>query len=67
VDPTATVDPPPSTSSASSMRTMLDKVITVQAAHGQLLLDLLNEVATLWEDLKNDRGSTPSAPPFDES
>ena len=33
VDPTVVVDPPPSTSSAFSMRTMLDMVFTVQVAH----------------------------------
>ena len=37
VDPTAAVDPPPSTSGDSSLRSMLDTVMTVQAAHGQLL------------------------------
>ena len=34
VDPTAAVDPPPSSSSDLSLRTMLDTVMTVQAAHG---------------------------------
>ena len=34
VDPTAAVDPPPSTSSDSSIRNMLDTVMTVQATHG---------------------------------
>ena len=67
VDTTAVVDPPPSTSSSSSMRTMLDMVLTVHVAHGQLLLDLLNEVAALQTDLANARGSTPPAPPSDES
>ena len=47
VDPTSTVDPPLSTSSDSSLRSMLDTVLTIQAAHGQLLLDVLNEVAAL--------------------
>ena len=47
VDPTAAVDPPPSTSSYSSLRAMLDTVITVQATHGQLLLDVLNELHAL--------------------
>ena len=59
VDPTAVVNPTPSTSSASSIRTMLDTVLTVQAAHGQLLLDLLNEVAALLANLADARGSTP--------
>ena len=47
VDPTATVDPSLSTSSSSSMHTMLEMCLIVQAAHGQLLLDLLNEVTAL--------------------
>ena len=34
VDPIAVVDPPPSTSSTSSLRAMLDTVMTVQATHG---------------------------------
>ena len=37
VDPTTIVDPPPSTSGDSSLRSMLDTVMTIQAAHGQLL------------------------------
>ena len=47
VDPTATMDPPPSTSSDFSLRAMLDTIMTVQAAHGQLLLDMLNELHAL--------------------
>ena len=46
VDPTAVMDPPPFASSASSMCTMLDKVMTFQAMHVQLLLDLFNEWPT---------------------
>ena len=34
VDPAAAVDPPPSTSSDSSIRNMLDTVMTVQATYG---------------------------------
>ena len=67
VNATAAVYPPPSTSSSSSMHTMLDMVLTVQVAHGQLLLDLLNEVAALQAALADARGSTPPAPPSDES
>ena len=37
VDHTAAMDPPPSTLGDSSLRSMLDTVMTVQAAHGQLL------------------------------
>ena len=47
VDPTAAVDPPPSTSGDSSLRSMLDTIMTVQATHGQLLLDVLNELHAL--------------------
>ena len=67
VDPIATVDPPPSTSSDSSLCVMLDTVITVQAVHGQILLDVLNKLHALQVDLADVRGSTPPAPPFDES
>ena len=67
VDPTTAVDPPPSTSLTSSMRTMLDMVLTVKATHGQLLLDLLNGVAALRADLEDARGASPPAPPSDES
>ena len=44
VDPIAAVDPPPSSSSDSSIRSMLDTVMTIQAAHGQLLVDVLTEL-----------------------
>ena len=47
VDPTAAMDPPPSTSSDFSLRAMLDTIMTVQAAHEQLLLDMLNELHAL--------------------
>ena len=67
MDPTATVDRPPFTSSSSSMRTMLETCLTVQAAHGQILLDLLNEVVALRAYLTDARGASPSAPPSDES
>ena len=64
VDPIAIMDPAPSTSSASSMRTMLDTVLSVLAAHGQLLLDVLNEVLALQVNLAIARGSTPPAHPL---
>ena len=41
VDPTAAVDPSPSTSSDSSIRSMLDTIMTVQMAYGHLLVDVL--------------------------
>ena len=66
VDPTTAVDPPPSTSSDSSLHAMLDKILTVQAAHRQILLDVLNEVTSLRADLANARGSTSQASPSNE-
>ena len=47
VDPTAAVNPPPSSSSDSSIRSLLDIVMTVQVAHGQILLDVLTELQAL--------------------
>ena len=67
VDPTTTVDPPPSTSSDASLQSMLDIVMTVQAAHGQLWLDVLNDLHALQADLVDARGSSLHALPFDES
>ena len=61
------MDPPPSTSSDSSLRAMLDNILTIQVAHRQILLDVLNEVAVLRADLVHARGSAPQAPHSDES
>ena len=44
VDSTAAAAPPPFTSDNSSIRCMLDIIMTVQAAHGQLLVDVLMEL-----------------------
>ena len=44
VDPTDAVDPLPSSSSDASIRSMLEIVMTVQAAHGQILVDVLAEL-----------------------
>ena len=44
VDPTVATAPPPSTSDDSSIRRMLDTIMTVQATHGQLLVDMLTEL-----------------------
>ena len=66
VDPIAAVEPPASSSSDSSIRSMLDIVMTVQAAHGQLFLDVLIELQALRADLASTRGSTPQPPPFDD-
>ena len=61
------MDPPPSTLSSSFMRTMLEVCLTIHAAYGQILLDLLNEVVALRANLVDARGASPPAPPFDES
>ena len=65
VDPIATVDPPPSSSSDSSIRSMLDTVMTIQVTHGQILLDVLTELQALCADLIGVRQSSPP-PPFDD-
>ena len=66
VDPAAAVDvPPPSTSDDSNIQRMLETVMTVQAAHGQILADMLDELRALRADLKHLRWSPPP-PPFDD-
>ena len=60
VDPAAaTIVPPPSTSDDSDIRRMLETIIIVQAAHGQLLVDMLDELRALREDLEHLRPSPP--------
>ena len=65
IDTTATAAPPPSTSDDSDIRRMLEIVMTIQAAHGQLLVDMLDELRSLRADLKSLRQS-PKPPPFDD-
>lgn len=55
--------PPPSTADFDVRRT-LETVMTVQAAHGQLLVDLFDEIRALRADLAHLRSSSP--PPFDD-
>ena len=65
VDPTTVVDPPPTSSSSdASLQSMLETVMTVQAAQGQILMDVLMELQALRADLANFRCSPP--PPFDD-
>ena len=66
MDPTALVDLEPSTSTAISTRSMLETILTVQFAHGQLLLDLLNKVGTLQAELAATSSASPLAPPSDQ-
>ena len=60
----ATDVPPPTTSDDSDIRCMLDHVLTVQAAQGQVLVDILDEIRGLRADLARFRSSS-SPPPFD--
>ena len=39
--------PPPTTSDDSDIRRMLDHVLTVQVAQGQILVDVLDEICVL--------------------
>ena len=57
VDPTAATVPPPSTLDDSDIRRVLETVMTVQAAHGQLLVDMLDELRSLRADLESLRQS----------
>ena len=57
--------PPPSTSNDFDVRCTLETVMTVQAAHGQLLVNMLDELRALRADLAHLRRS-PSPPPFDD-
>ena len=61
----ATVVPPPSTSDDSNIRRMLETVMTIQAAHGQILVDMLDELRTSRADLEHLRQSPPP-PSFDD-
>ena len=61
----ATDVPPPSTSDDSDIRRTLDHVLTIQAAQGQVLVDILDEIRGLRADLAWFRSSS-SPPPFDD-
>ena len=62
---TATDVPPPTTSDDSDIRHTLDHVLTVQAAQGQILVDVLDEIRGLRVDLAWFRSSS-SPLPFDD-
>ena len=49
----------------ASIQRILDTVMTVQAVHGQILVDVLVELQALRADLASTRHSTPP-PPFDD-
>ena len=54
--------PPLTTSDDSDIRCTLDHVLTIQAAQGQILVDVLDEIHGLRADLTWFRSS--SSPPF---
>ena len=64
VNPAAIV-PPPSTSDDFDIRRTLETIMTIQAAYGQLLVDLLDEIRALQADLEHFKQS-PLPPPFDD-
>ena len=57
--------PPPTTSDDSDVRCTLDHVLTIQAAQGQILVDVLDEIRGLRADLAQFRSSS-LPPPFDD-
>ena len=61
----ATDVPPSTTSDDSDIRHTLDHVLTVQAAQGQILVDILDEIRGLQADLARFRSSS-LPPPFDD-
>ena len=61
----ATNVPPPTTSDDSDIQRTLDHILTVQAAQGQVLVDILDEIRGLRADLSRFRSSS-SPPPFDD-
>ena len=61
---TATDVPLPTTSDDSDIRHTLDHVLTIQAAQGQILVDVLDEIRGLRADLARFRSSS-LPPPFD--
>ena len=65
VNLTAAVNPPPFASDDSSICSMLDTIMTVQATHGQLLVDVLTKLQVLHADLVSVQRSLPP-PLFDD-
>ena len=47
IDPTTAIVPPPSTSDDSDIRRILETIMTIQAAYGQILVDMLDELCVL--------------------
>ena len=57
--------PPPTASDDSDIRRTLDHVLTIQAAYGQILVDMLNKIRGLRVELAQFRQSLPP-PPLDD-
>ena len=57
--------PPLTTSDDSDIRHTLDHVLTVQVAHGQILVDVLDEISALHSELAQFRRPL-LPPPFDD-
>ena len=57
--------PPLTTSDDSNIRRTLNHVLTIQAAQGQILVDVLDEISGLRADLARFRSSS-SPSPFDD-
>ena len=57
--------PPPTTSDDLDIRRKLDNVLTIQATHGQILVNVLNEICALRSELAQFRQSSPPHP-FDD-
>ena len=63
---TAATDVPPlTTSDDSDIRRTLDHVLTIQAAQGQILVDILDEIRGLRANLARFQSSS-LPPPFDD-
>ena len=62
---TAADVPPLTTLDDSDIRHTLDRVLTIQTAQGQILVDVLDEIRGLRVDLARFRSSS-SPPPFDD-
>ena len=65
VDSNVAAAPPPSTLDDSDIHRMLEIVMIIQAAHGQLLMDVLAELQSLRANLASIQRSPPP-PPFDD-
>ena len=57
--------PPPTTSNDLDIRCTLDHVLTIQAAQGQILVGVLDEIHGLQADLARFQRSSPPSP-FDD-